>query len=125
MSSEIGTPQIIPAVARAAATTSMAARPSAVKPGDQTRRIEGGMNGVAGARMIEREVEQRVVGRLAPARPSPTRAGVRCRRSRSDRGGAGGRYHMSRLFGRNRGLAQPDRIVRRVLLAAATPRART
>src|SRR6201747_1267645 len=55
------------------------------------------------------------VGRLAPARPSPTRAGVRCRKSRKNRGGAG---VFTGLFGRDRCLAQPYRIVRCVLLAA-------
>jgi hypothetical protein len=44
---------------------------------DDRGRIEGGMNGVAGAGMIERKGEQ--------ARPSPTRAGVSSRRSVSER----------------------------------------
>src|ERR1700710_262450 len=55
------------------------------------------------------------VGRLAPARPSPTRAGVRCRKSHKDRGGAG---VFTGLFGRNGPLAQPYRIIRCILLAA-------
>src|SRR6266702_5924952 len=55
------------------------------------------------------------VGMLAPRRPRPTRAGVNSLRSRNERDcGAGG--FTFRSLGRHRGLAQPDRIVRCVLL---------
>src|SRR5260221_5486988 len=52
---------------------------------------------------------------LAPARPSATRAGVRSRRCFSERDGGA---LVSSLLGRDGGLAQPDRVVRRVLLTA-------
>jgi len=45
------------------------------------------------------------VGRLAPARPSPTRAGVRSRRSVSERGDGAGAFRH-RLLGGNRDLEQ-------------------
>src|SRR5260370_42485176 len=54
---------------------------------------------------------------LAPARPSPTRAGVICRKRSSVPVGAVGGF-MIASFGRDRSLAQPDRIVRCVLLTA-------
>ena len=44
----------------------MASRPRSPRPAIDGRHIEGGMNGVAGARVIEREVEQRL-GRQAGA----------------------------------------------------------
>src|SRR5476651_2345469 len=54
---------------------------------------------------------------LAPARPSPTRAGVSSRRRFSERDDGAGAF-VSSLLGRDRRLAQPDRIVRCVLLTA-------
>src|SRR5882757_8248401 len=57
-----------------------------------------------------------LVGRLAPDRPRPTRAGVSCRRSASEWNNGAGAVVML-LFGGNGSLAQPDRIVRRVLPA--------
>src|SRR5882757_2335112 len=54
---------------------------------------------------------------LAPTRPSATRAGVSSRRTSSGRDGGAGVF-MSALLGGDRGLAQPDRIVRCVLLTA-------
>src|SRR5882672_11134208 len=54
---------------------------------------------------------------LAPARPSPTRAGVSSRKSLSGRDGGAGVFMLA-LLGGDRGLAQPDRIVRCVLLTA-------
>src|SRR4051812_6720249 len=54
---------------------------------------------------------------LAPARPSPTRAGVISLRWLSGRDGGTGAFMLA-LLGGNRGLAQPDRIVRCALLTA-------
>ena len=61
-----GTPQIVLPVARAAGDLDRLQGRDRAGPDDQRGNIEGGMNGVAGARMVEREVEQRL-GRQAGA----------------------------------------------------------
>ena len=80
------------------------------------------MHRVAGARVVEREGEQRV-GRQAGAGPAEPDARRRqFPQSSSERDGGAGVF-MIGLLGRDRSLAQPDRIVRRVLLAADAARA--
>ena len=66
MRPEIGTPEIIAAGMHAAADLHRL-QAQTIKSGREPRNIEGGMNGVAGARMIQRKFEQRL-GRQAGAR---------------------------------------------------------
>jgi len=58
-------------------------QPQRFQPFGNRRNIEAGMNRIAGTGVNSSNAW---VGRLAPARPSPTRAGVRCRKSRNDPG---------------------------------------
>jgi hypothetical protein len=64
-SPEIGTPQIILAVAGAAADVDRL-KTKRAEALQQARDIEGGMNGIAGARMVKGKGEQRI-GRQAGA----------------------------------------------------------
>ena len=75
---------------RAWLDTSSDLEAEAAKFRDQARRIEGGMNGIAGPRMIEREVKQRLGRHAGAGAAEPDARRRQSRRSRSERDGGAG-----------------------------------
>ncbi len=125
---EIRAPQIVGAVAGPAMDLDRL-EAETVQTGNDRGRIEGGMNGVAGTGVVEREAEQRAGGQARAGAAEPD-----ARRGKGPQVGqrAGGwRQRLGRqrlghrLLGRNRGLAQPDRVVRGVVMPDRGPAART
>ena len=112
--SEIGTAQIVAPVARLAGNLADL-QAEAGQSGNQMRRIESGVNGIARTRVVEREGKQRV-GRHARAGAAEPDARRRQLPQGFERAGRRRRRFHGLLLGRDRGLAQPDRIIRRVLL---------
>ena len=120
LASEIGTTEIVAPVARLAGNLNRL-QAEADQSGDETRVIEGGMNGIAGARVIERKVEQ-CLGRHAcagPAKPDARRRQVPQIAQRTGRRRR--RFHigitrqgpMPRAAGSNSSMRSADRPTRR------------
>ena len=90
LSSEVGTPEIILAVAARGWRPAIGRKPSSARPAVTAEISKVGMNGVAGAGMIEREFKQRSgrQARAGAAKPDPRRREIPQMLSERD-GGAG------------------------------------